>query len=87
MAAVNSPFRGHTKEETVTDPARWRHGTLGGVFWRRWQLHSIVTAHLCFLELASFPSVFVLSMVSPNVKGPEASRSLPERGPFLQFGR
>ncbi|XP_054658594.1 transmembrane protein 222 isoform X2 [Grus americana] len=87
MAAVNAPFRGHTKEETVTDPAGWRHGTLGGVFQGRWQLRSIVTAHLCFLELASFPSVFLLSMVSPTVRGPEASCSLPEYVPFLQCGR
>jgi len=87
MAAVNSLFHGRTKEETVTDPARRRHGTLGGIFWGRWQLHSIVTAHLCFLELASFPSLFVLSTVSPGVGGPEASCSLPESAPVLRFGR
>lgn len=73
MAALKSPFHGHPEEETVTDPARWRHGTLGGVFQGRWQLHSIVTAPL----EASFPSVFVLLVASPSGRAPKAACSLP----------
>lgn len=57
----------------MIDPAGQRHGTLGALFQGRWQPHSIVTAHLHLLELASFPPVSVLLMVSPNVRGLEAS--------------
>lgn len=45
----------------------------GSLFQGRWQPHSIVTAHLRLLELASFPPVSVPSMVSPRVRGLEAS--------------
>lgn len=45
----------------------------GSLFQGTWQPHSIVTAHPCLLELASFPPVSVLLVVSPSVRGLEAS--------------